>query len=70
MCGITGFITPDRQLVDQWFDDAVQAARHRGPDQAATWLPGDAGPRSVAATRSDAQAASAALGSFDSPSST
>jgi asparagine synthase (glutamine-hydrolysing) len=62
MCGITGFITPDRQLVGGWFDDAVQTARHRGPDGAATWLPGDAGPRPVAATRPDGRVASAALG--------
>ncbi len=41
MCGIAGFIAAGDQEVGSWFADAVEAARHRGPDGAAVWLPGD-----------------------------
>ena len=41
MCGIAGLCAPGREIrLGPWFADAVEQARHRGPDADGWWVPG------------------------------
>jgi asparagine synthase (glutamine-hydrolysing) len=46
MCGLAGFLTPEgfrTPDAEQILNRMIEALRHRGPDDAGTWLDGDAG---------------------------
>ena len=62
MCGIAGFVAARDQEVGAWFPEAVEAARHRGPDAAAVWLPGDRNRTPTHLFADRGRAARAALG--------
>ena len=40
MCGIAGFHVPEGARLGPWLADALEAARHRGPDGDGWWVPG------------------------------
>ncbi len=65
MCGIAGLCAPgSRVTLGPWFADAVEEARHRGPDADGWWVPGmtAAAPLAAMAHQPPPKSAEVALG--------